>query len=108
MLTLHHFDTITRVGLELTETVAHCVASYLFPKARFSVGHLNLDAATPNDLRPYRSQSLQFSSGQRMYFSDQPVGELLYPTPSDRAAYGSLPFTPCKSFLDILTAVNGR
>jgi hypothetical protein len=101
MLTLHHFDTNTRVELELNETVAHCVASYLFPKARFSVGHLNSDTATPNDLRPYRSQSLQFSSGQRMYFSDQPVGELLYPTPSDRAAYGSLPFTPCKSFHEL-------
>jgi len=101
MLTLHHFDTNTRVELELNETVAHCVASYLFPKARFSVGHLNRDAATPHDLRPYRSQSLQFSSGQRMYFSDQPVGELLYPTPSDRAAYGSLPFTPCKSFHEL-------
>lgn len=101
MLTLHHFDTNTRVELELNETVAHCVASYLFPKARFSVGHLNRDTATPNDLRPYRSQTLQFSSGQRMYFSDQPVGELLYPTPSDRAAYGSLPFTPCKSFHEL-------
>jgi hypothetical protein len=101
MLTLRHFDTITRVGLGLTETVAHCVASYLFPKARFSVGHLNLDAAEPDHLRPYSGQSLQFSSGQRMYFSDQPVGELLYPTPSDRAAYGSLTFTPCKSFHEL-------
>jgi hypothetical protein len=101
MLTLHHFDTNTRVELELNETVAHCVASYLFPKARFSVGHIDRDAATPNDLRPYRSQTLQFSSGERMYFSDQPVGELLYPTPSDRAAYGSLPFTPCKSFHEL-------
>jgi hypothetical protein len=101
MLTLHHFDTNTRVELELNETVAHCVASYLFPKARVSVGHIDLDAAEPVHLRPYSGQSLQFSSGQRMYFSDQPVGELLYPTPSDRAAYGSLPFTPCKSFHEL-------
>ncbi|MCA2655990.1 hypothetical protein [Microcystis sp. M061S2] len=101
MLTLHHFDTTTRVGLELTEAISYCVANYLFPKAHFSVGHINLDTTEPKHLSPYCGQSLQFSSGQRMYFSDQPIGELLYPTPSDRAAYGSLPFTPCKSFHEL-------
>jgi hypothetical protein len=36
-----------------------------------------------------------------MYFSDRPVRDLLYPNPSDGAAYGSLAFTPCQKFSQI-------
>jgi hypothetical protein len=36
-----------------------------------------------------------------MYFSDSQVGELLYPNPSDRIAYGSLPFTPNRTFHEL-------
>ncbi|MEG3437854.1 hypothetical protein V0288_12070 [Pannus brasiliensis CCIBt3594] len=95
---LDHFDTKLRLDLGVKEPLKNCLAEYLFPSARFSIGEISPDSVAVKDLRPYRGRSLQFASGKRMYFSDHRARDLLYPNPSDGAAYGSLPFTPCLSF----------
>ncbi len=101
---LRHFDTKTRQDLHLDSRIHHCMAEYLFPKAEFSIGHLEPERAQEADLAPYQGQSLQFSSGQRLYYSTEPVGEQLFPKGSDRAAYGSLPFTPVKELVSLKQA----
>jgi hypothetical protein len=103
-LYLTHFDTKLRQDLQIEEPIKNCLAEYLFPDAHFALGEINPDKVKVKDLREYRGLSLQFASGKRMYFSDRPVRDLLYPNPSDGAAYGSLPFTPCQKFSQIQRA----
>ncbi len=97
-LYLAHFDSKLRQDLQVREPIQNCLAEYLFPDAQFALGEINPDTVKRKDLRSYQGMSLQFASGKRMYFSDRPVRDLLYPNPSDGAAYGSLPFTPCQKF----------
>ncbi len=102
---LNFFHTKSRQPLEGSTTIKNCLAEYLFPSAQFSLGMVYKKGTLPEDLRPYEGKSLQFSSGERMYFADEAVGEALYPVPSDRSAYGSLPFTPCQSVQEITARV---
>jgi DNA primase len=101
---LSHFDTKLRQDLELQEPIKNCLAEYLFPDAQFALGEINPKSVTAKDLREYKGMTLQFSSGKRMYFSSLPVRDLVYPNPSDSAAYGSLIFTPCQKFSEIRQA----
>jgi hypothetical protein len=103
-LYLAHFDTKLRQDLQLREPIKNCLAEYLFPDAQFSLGEINPDTVKTKDLQEYQGMSLQFAAGKRMYFSDRPVRDLLYPNPSDGAAYGSLPFTPCQKFSQLQQA----
>jgi hypothetical protein len=103
-LYLTHFDTKLRQDLQLKEPIKNCLAEYLFPDAQFALGEINRDTVKAEDLREYQGMSLQFAAGKRMYFSDCPVRDLLYPNPSDGAAYGSLPFTPCQKFSQLQQA----
>jgi hypothetical protein len=103
-LYLSHFDTKLRQDLQVKEPIKNCLAEYLFPDAQFALGEINPDTVKAKDLRSYQGMSLQFASGKRMYFSDRSVRDLLYPNPSDGAAYGSLPFTPCQKFSQIQQA----
>ncbi|WP_013320609.1 hypothetical protein [Gloeothece verrucosa] len=103
-LYLAHFDTKLRQDLELREPIKNCLAEYLFPDAKFTLGEINPDTVKAEDLRAYKGMSLQFASGKRMYFSERPVRDLLYPNASDGAAYGSLPFTPCQKFSEVRQA----
>ncbi|ACK70909.1 hypothetical protein PCC7424_2492 [Gloeothece citriformis PCC 7424] len=103
-LYLTHFDTKLRQDLEVSEPLKNCLAEYLFPDTKFTLGEINPDTVKAQDLRPYKGMSLQFASGKRMYFSEHPVRDLLYPNASDGAAYGSLPFTPCQKFSEIKQA----
>lgn len=105
MLTLDHFHTKHREPLATQHTIKNCLAEYLFPETAFSLGVVYGRGTQPEDLRPYLGQRLQFSSGERMYFASSDVGELLYPVPSDRTAYGSLPFTPCLSLQEVTARV---
>jgi len=100
-LQLTHFDTKLRLDLAVKEPVRNCLAEYLFPDASFALGEVDPETVKASDLREYQGMSLQFASGQRMYFCDRNVGELLYPNPSDRIAYGSLPFTPNRTFHEL-------
>ena len=95
MLELHYFHTKLREQIDRKATINHCLAEYLFPQTNFSIGLIYSKGTVDRDLQPFQNQTLQFSSGERMYFANENVGELLYPNPSDRIAYGSLPFTPC-------------
>ncbi|ACK73990.1 conserved hypothetical protein (plasmid) [Gloeothece citriformis PCC 7424] len=103
MLRLKHFHTQLRRDLDLPETLNNTIAEYLFPETAFAIGDIEKNL-TPQDLRPYGEFSLQFSNRHRMYFANQEVGELLYPTISDRIAYGSLPFTANQSFYEVQQA----
>ncbi len=101
MLTLPHFHTKLRKPLEEADNIEHCLAEYLFPDTEFALGVVYPEGTQAEDLTVYEDKSLQFSSGERMYFADENVGKKLYPKPSDRAAYGNLPFTPCQSVKEI-------
>lgn len=95
---LEHFDTKLGQKLEISEKVENSLAEYLFPETEFAIGAVYKDSAKPEDLKEYEGRTLQFSSGERMYFASDEVRDLVYPNKSDGAAYGSLVFTPCKSF----------
>lgn len=99
-LNLQHFDTKLKQDLDVREQISNSLAEYLFPNTEFSLGMVYKDAATPEDLTEYKSKTLEFASGERMYFANQSVRNLVYPNPSDGAAYGSIVFTPCKSFVE--------
>lgn len=97
-LNLQHFDTKLRKNLDVQEIIEHSIAEYLFPDTEFALGMVYQEAATVTDLREYQGKTLQFASGERMYFARESVRELLYPNPSDGAAYGSIVFTPNRQF----------
>ncbi len=103
-LDLAHFDTKTKQPLAINEQIDNCIAEYLFPEAKFKIGHMDPETVQVKDLEPHQGNSLQFSSGKRLYYSNEPVGKQLFPKPSDRAAYGSLPFTPVNKLLDLKQA----
>ena len=118
-LKLNQFDTKTKKDTGIEQKLDKVLAQYLFPNTKFSIGIAYPDATIPEDLEEDLDGigSLQFSSGTRMFFADNPnVRSLLYPNPSDGAAY-PLPFTPCQSFhelrdvrvlvIDNLTGENG-
>ncbi len=95
---LEHFDTKLGQKLEISEKLENSLAEYLFPETEYAIGAVYKDNAKPEDLKEYSGKTLQFSSGERMYFASDEVRDLVYPNKSDGAAYGSLVFTPCKSF----------
>ncbi len=100
-ININHFDTLTRQDLEIEENIKNSLAEYLFPDAEFAIGSIYQEITTPENLDRYQEKTLQFASGERMYFSNDDVRELLYPKASDGAAYGSLVFTPCQSFKEV-------
>ena len=96
---LPHFDTKLKQSTQVQpEVVNNSLAEYLFPSVSFAIGDVYRGATTAEDLGEYEGKTLQFASGERMYFADTLVRDLVYPIPGDGAAYGSLVFTPCKSF----------
>lgn len=97
-LTVKHFDTKLKQDTDISETLNNTLAEYLFPGTEFAIGVVYPEGSTAKDLGEYEGKTLQFSSGQRMYFASSEVRDLVYPNPSDGAAYGSLPFTPNKTF----------
>jgi len=97
-LQLNHFDTKLKQNLDVQEKIDNTLAEYLFPETEFALGMVYKEGATAADLREYEGKTLQFASGDRMYFATEPVRELLYPNASDGAAYGSLVFTPNQQF----------
>ena len=102
-LKLNQFDTKTKQNTGIEQKLDKVLAQYLFPNTKFSIGIAYPDATIPEDLEEDLNGigSLQFSSGTRMFFADNPnVRSLLYPNPSDGAAY-PLPFTPCQSFHEL-------
>ena len=100
-ITVKHFDSLTRQDLGITENIKNSLAEYLFPDAEFAIGSIYQDISIPEHLNQYKDKTLQFASGERMYFSNDEVRRLLYLKPSDAAAYGSLVFTPCQSFKEV-------
>lgn len=76
------------------------VAATIYPTTQPDISNL-ADATIAEDLDEYNGMTLQFSSGERMFFADNPnIRDLLYPNPSDAAAY-PLPFTPCLAFHEL-------
>ncbi len=98
---IKHFDTLTRQDLDIQENIQNSLAEYLFPDTKFAIGSIYEDITIPEHLDTYQDKTLQFASGERMYFGNEEVRELVYPIESDGAAYGSLVFTPCQSFEEI-------
>jgi hypothetical protein len=100
-LKLNHFDTKTKQDTLVEQKLTNSLAEYLFPNTKFSIGIAYADATIREDLDEYNGMTLQFSSGYRMFFADNPnIRDLLYPNPSDAAAY-PLPFTPCLAFHEL-------
>ena len=100
-ITVKHFDTLTRKNLDIEENIQNSLAEYLFPDTEFAIGSITEDITIPKHLNKYQDKTLQFASGERMYFGNEEVRQLVYPNVSDGAAYGSLVFTPCQSFEEI-------
>ena len=98
---IDHFDTLTRQDLDIEENIQNSLAEYLFPDTEFAIGSIYQEITTPEHLDKYQDKTLQFASGERMYFADNEVRALAYPRDSDGASYGSLVFTPCQSFDEI-------
>jgi hypothetical protein len=100
-LKLNHFETKTKQDTLVEQNLKNALAEYLFPDTKFSIGIAYPSATIPSDLGEYNGMNLQFSSGNRMFFADNPnIRSLLYPNPSDAAAY-PLPFTPCLAFHEL-------
>ena len=99
-INLQHFDTKLKQDLEVQEQIKNSLAEYLFPETEFALGMVYKDAATATDLTGYQDKTLQFASGERLYFASQPVRDLLYPNKSYLTAYGILFFTPNKIFIE--------
>lgn len=102
-MTIHlkHFDTKLAQDLEISEKVENSLAEYLFPETEFAIGAIYKDNVKAEDLGEYDGKTLQFAAGERMYFASSEVRPSVYPNLSDGAAYGSLIFTPCKSFSEV-------
>ena len=100
-INIKHYDTFTKQNLDIEENIKNSLAEYLFPNTEFAIGSTYKDITIPEHLDEYQGKTLQFSSGERMYFANHEVREGLYPKSSDGAAYGSLIFTPCQSFEEI-------
>ena len=100
-ITVNHFDTLTRQNLDIQENIQNSLAEYLFPDTEFAIGSIYEDVSIPEHLDNYQDKTLQFASGERMYFGNEEIREQIYPVLSDSAAYGSLVFTPCQSFEEI-------
>ncbi|MDJ0747179.1 MAG: hypothetical protein QNJ32_28085 [Xenococcaceae cyanobacterium MO_167.B27] len=96
-----HFDTLTRQDLDIEESIKNSLAEYLFPDTKFAIGSIYQDISIPEHLNQYEDKTLQFASGERMFFADSSVRSLVYPRESDGSSYGSLVFTPCQSFQEV-------
>ncbi|MEM8780716.1 MAG: hypothetical protein AAGF26_17995, partial [Cyanobacteria bacterium P01_G01_bin.49] len=95
-----HFDTKTGLPLDISEKFDNTIAEYLFGGVSFQLGTV-YDETDPKELERFADKSLQFANGKKFYFADDDsVRDQLFPTASDGAAYGSLPFTPCQSFTE--------
>ena len=75
-----HFDTLTRKDSDIEENIKNSLAEYLFPDSQFAIGSIHQDITTFEHLDQYQDKTLQFASGERMYFADDQIRELLYPT----------------------------
>ena len=100
-INVKHFDTLTRQDLDVEENIKNSLAEYLFPDTEFAIGSIYQDITTSEHLDQYQEKTLQFASGERMYFADSSARSLVYPNQSDGAAYGSLVFTPCQEFKEV-------
>ncbi len=100
---VQHFDTKTGQNLDIQETFKNTVAEYLFPDTTFTLGTVyEGDKTTEQELQRFSDKSLQFANGKKFYFADDnTVRDQLFPTASDGAAYGSLPFTPSQQFTEV-------
>ncbi len=101
IIKLQHFDTLTKQDSDIEENIKNSLAEYLFSDTEFAIGSIHQDITTPEHLDIYQDKTLQFASGERMYFADSKVRSLVYPNGSDGVSYGSLIFTPCQSFQEI-------
>ena len=73
-LKLNQFDTKTKQDTGIEQKLDKVLAQYLFPNTKFSIGIAYPDATIPEDLEEDLDEigSLQFSSGTRMFFADNP------------------------------------
>ena len=98
-ITLKHFDSKLKQDTGTEEKLNNTLAEYLYPDVEFAIGTVYPGITTATDLGEHEGKTLQFASGERMFFaSDTNVRERVYPNASDGAAYGSLLFTSCRDF----------
>jgi hypothetical protein len=102
-LLIEHFDTKTQQSLQINETFNNTLAGYFFPEAKFSLGTV-YEQTTPEELQKITSKTLQFANGNKFYFADGSLRDLIFPIASDAAAYGSIPFTGNLSFSEVENA----
>ncbi|MGB3756504.1 MAG: hypothetical protein WBA07_09050 [Rivularia sp. (in: cyanobacteria)] len=103
-LILNHFDTKTKQNTGIKEKLENTLAEYLFDGAEFNIGTAYPEATVASDLTQHNGMTLQFCAGKRMFFAnDSNLRSLLYPNPSDGAAY-PLPFTSCQTFHELRNA----
>ncbi|ACK73722.1 hypothetical protein PCC7424_5646 (plasmid) [Gloeothece citriformis PCC 7424] len=98
-ISIGHFDTKSGLALDIKATLNNTVAEYLFGNITYFIGTV-YEQTTIDELKQLEGKTLQFANGSKFYFADSSVREQLFPTPSDGAAYGSLPFTPCLKFTE--------
>jgi len=96
---LKHFDSKLKQNTGAEEKLNNTLAEYLYPDVEFAIGTVYPGITTAADLGEHEGKTLQFASGERMFFaSDTNARERVYPNASDGAAYGSLLFTSCRDF----------
>lgn len=99
---LKHFDSKLKQNTGTEEKLNHTLAEYLYPDVEFAIGTVYPGITTATDLGEHEGKTLQFASGERMFFaSDTNARERVYPNASDGAAYGSLLFTSCRDFKEL-------
>ncbi len=101
-LNILHFDTKLQAPTDIKDVVKNSLAEYLFPDTKFAAGNIYENSTTPKELEKYEDMTPQFSSGKKVYFGSHEVREKVYPNRSDGAAYGSLVFTSCQDFKELL------
>jgi hypothetical protein len=104
-LTIARFDALTRSDFSIEPlTFKNTVAEYLFSGSTFSLSPIP-KKCKPERLEGIEGKTLQFTNGNKAYFSDTGTErEAIFPVGSDGAAYGSIPFTECRNFHEVAGA----
>jgi hypothetical protein len=104
-LSIRYFDALARENLPTPPlTYKNTVAEYLFAGSTFTLSPIP-KKCKPDRLEGIEGKKLQFSNGNKAYFSDTGTErEAIFPIGSDGAAYGSIPFTECRNFHEVAGA----
>lgn len=68
-ITLKHFDSKLKQNTGTEEKLNNTLAEYLYPNVEFAIGTVYPGITTAADLGEHEGKTLQFASGERMFFA---------------------------------------